>query len=95
MAPEQARGGEVGPAADVWGVATVLYEAATGENPFYEAGDDHEYPQLELRPPPVREARPRLPRDLAELIDGGLAERAEDRPSIADLLALSGPARGS
>ena len=89
MAPEQARGGEVGAAADVWGVAIVLYEAATGVNPFYEAGDDHEYPQLELRAPAVRSRRPRLPRDLADAIDGGLAPAAEDRPSTADLLALA------
>ena len=34
MAPEQARGGELGAAADVWGIGTVLFEAATGEPAF-------------------------------------------------------------
>ena len=34
MAPEQVRGGELGPAADVWGIGTVLFEAATGEPAF-------------------------------------------------------------
>jgi eukaryotic-like serine/threonine-protein kinase len=34
LSPEQARGGELGPAADVWGLGTVLYEAATGEAAF-------------------------------------------------------------
>src|SRR3954468_116329 len=31
LPPEQARGDEVGPAADVWGVGAVLYAAATGD----------------------------------------------------------------
>jgi len=30
LSPEQARGDRVGPPADVWGLGTVLYEAATG-----------------------------------------------------------------
>lgn len=34
LAPEQARGSDVGPAADVWGLGTVLHEAATGEPAF-------------------------------------------------------------
>ncbi|HEX2160585.1 MAG TPA: serine/threonine-protein kinase [Thermoleophilaceae bacterium] len=36
MAPEQVRGGELGPAADVWGIGAVLLEAATGEPAFDE-----------------------------------------------------------
>jgi serine/threonine protein kinase len=92
MAPEQARGGEVTAAADVWGVALVLYEAASGINPFHEAGDDHDYPQLHLSASPLRSARPRLPRDLAALIDAGLAQRPDDRPAVTDFLALAPPA---
>lgn len=34
LAPEQARGGELGPAADVWGIGVVLFEAATGSPAF-------------------------------------------------------------
>jgi serine/threonine protein kinase len=40
MAPEQARGGELGPAADVWGIGTVLFEAATGEPAFDDPDSD-------------------------------------------------------
>jgi eukaryotic-like serine/threonine-protein kinase len=40
MAPEQVRGGELGPAADVWGVGAVLFEAATGEPAFDDPGAD-------------------------------------------------------
>jgi eukaryotic-like serine/threonine-protein kinase len=43
LSPEQARGGELGAAADVWGIGAVLFEAATGEPAFDDpdgAGDD-------------------------------------------------------
>ena len=40
MAPEQVRGGELGPAADVWGIGTVLFEAATGEPAFDDPDAD-------------------------------------------------------
>jgi eukaryotic-like serine/threonine-protein kinase len=49
LSPEQARGGELGPAADVWGIGVVLFEAATGEPAFddpgaaYEDDDDLDY----------------------------------------------------
>lgn len=33
LSPEQDRGGDLGPATDVWGLGTVLLEAATGEAP--------------------------------------------------------------
>jgi serine/threonine protein kinase len=48
LAPEQARGGELGPSADVWGTGAVLYEAAAGSPAFDEPGDplDDDEPSL-------------------------------------------------
>jgi serine/threonine protein kinase len=43
LSPEQARGGELGPAADVWGIGAVLFEAATGEPAFDDAESDEDY----------------------------------------------------
>jgi len=39
LSPEQARGGLVGPAADIWGIGAVLFEAATGEPPYADDAD--------------------------------------------------------
>jgi len=85
MAPEQARGGDVGPAADAWGIAAVLYEAATGLAPFGdEADEDCEFPSLHRPAHPVARDR-RLPPALAAAIDGGLRAEPSARPSIAQL----------
>lgn len=83
-APEQERGGVLGPAADVWGLGTVLHEAATGVNPFL-AHADLEHPVLEVRPPSLRDRRSGLPAELAALVDACLAPAPEDRPALAAL----------
>jgi serine/threonine protein kinase len=46
MAPEQVRGGELGPATDVWGLGAVLFEAATGELAFEEPSEDGDWPTI-------------------------------------------------
>ena len=96
MAPEQARGGEVGPAADVWGLGTVLYEAAAGVNPF-EEHEEIEYPQLVVRPAPLASLR-RRSRALTDLVDATLDPEPDGRPTLADvraeLAALAGEQLG-
>jgi serine/threonine protein kinase len=103
MAPEQARGGVLGPPADVWGLGAVLFEMATGEpafdDPDYDGpstdgdrepesdGADSPYPQLEGRAPRVDERRDDLPLDLVELIDDCLNHLPAQRPSTSEVLA--------
>jgi serine/threonine protein kinase len=40
LSPEQARGGDLGPAADVWGIGAVLFETVTGDAPFDDPNVD-------------------------------------------------------
>jgi serine/threonine protein kinase len=92
MAPEQARGGRVGEAADVWGIGVVLWEAACGETPF---GDESvEYPQLIDRAPALRSRR-RLPAALREAVDRCLEPESGARPSLAELRAALEPVAGA
>ena len=91
-APEQARGGRVDEAADVWGIGGLLFEAATGECAFDD--DDFEYPQLHRTASPVRSERRGLPRALADAIDACLSADPAARPSLHELAAACEEAAG-
>jgi serine/threonine protein kinase len=102
LPPEQARGDEVGPAADVWGLGAVMFEAIAGEAPFdddpdafavapastgtYSDAEPDRYPQLERRSRRVGEVAVTDPR-LAAAIDACLEPQAPSRPSLRELLA--------
>lgn len=86
MSPEQARGGELTAAADVWGIAITLWEVATGELAYGADArdDDHDHPQLARRVDPVRTWR-RLPTGLAQAIDAALDPDPAARPQLHEL----------
>ena len=83
LAPEQAVGGLLTEAADVWGIGGVLYEAAAGRRAF--SGDGH--PQVEERAEPIA-ARRRLPRKLADAIDACLEPTPNRRPTLTELASV-------
>jgi serine/threonine protein kinase len=89
MSPEQARGGDLDAAADVWGIGAVLFEAATGTAPF-AASRPGIYRQLEEPARPVAGLR-RLPRPLAAVIDSCLAPDPSSRPLIQEVEATLVP----
>lgn len=95
MSPEQVAGGDLGPPADVWGVGLVLYQAATGLQPFdipgSSASGSVNTSTLSLcrtqlaRPAPKVRARRRLPADVAEAIDACLQRKPDQRPTLEGL----------
>jgi serine/threonine-protein kinase len=84
MSPEHARGAELDERSDLYSLGVVLFEAATGRAPF-EADDGVELMRLQLyaTPPNPRQLTPRLPEELALIIDRCLAKSRPDRPASA------------
>ncbi|HEX5973817.1 MAG TPA: serine/threonine-protein kinase [Rubrobacteraceae bacterium] len=88
MAPEQVTGDYLSPATDVWGVGAVLWEAATGEEPFNAEDEDDEepsYEQLERPIDPIRTYR-RVPAAFASLVESCLEPDPAGRPTIEELM---------
>jgi serine/threonine-protein kinase len=81
LAPEQALGEEVGPAADIYSLGAVLYELLTGRPP-YEFDSLADLADKQRRHPiePVRELAPEVPRDLEAVVMRCLARNPAYRP---------------
>jgi eukaryotic-like serine/threonine-protein kinase len=79
MAPEQADGRDVGPEADLYALALVLYEALSGVNPQATGRRRSNFI------PPLRRQRRDLPRDLADGLDLALRPRPSERGTVTDL----------
>src|SRR5690348_11137062 len=97
LAPEQARGEEAGPRADIYSLGVVAYQLLSGRLP-YEANSLSELALKQQReaPPPVDELNPHVPPELADAVGLALALDQEDRPANASLLAeaIAAGARG-
>jgi serine/threonine-protein kinase len=84
LSPEQARGDEAGPRADIYSLGVVTYQLITGRLP-YEASSLSELALKQQResPLPLDELVPAAPRALAEAVQGALAIDQRDRPEEA------------
>ena len=95
MSPEQAKGGEVGPAADVYAAGTMLYELLTGELPFPEAETPLSmlYQRVHESPRPIRSIAPHVPPVVADAVMKAIATEPEDRfPTAEDFGVAVGEA---
>jgi serine/threonine protein kinase len=90
MAPEQAAGKskEIGPAADVYALGVLLYEALTGRPPFVGSSVQETLDQVrEHDPVPPSRLQPRVPHDLEIICLKCLQKHPADRYASADDLA--------
>ena len=91
IAPEQVRGGELSPATDVYGVATMLYELLADALPFASDGEDvallfkHAYEA----PIPLREVAPAVPDPVAAVVMRGLATEPAERFATAESFGVA------
>ncbi|MFE4871935.1 protein kinase [Streptomyces sp. NPDC056682] len=99
MAPEQAMGGAVGPATDLYALGVLLHELLSGEVPFAGStalGVLHRH--LYEPPLPLRRLRPEVPAALEALVLRLLAKDPQARPGSAqevyETLAPLLPVRG-
>src|SRR5215472_9566916 len=85
MAPEQAKGEEIDPRADIYGLACVLYEALAGRPPFQgPTALSICYQHVHTRPAYIRGFNPEVPRQLALVVEQALAKNPRDRYATAD-----------
>jgi serine/threonine-protein kinase len=82
LAPEQARGEEAGPRADIYSLGVVAYQLLSGRLP-YEASSLSELALKQQReaPMPLEELDPHIPRSLARAVGAALALDQADRPA--------------
>jgi serine/threonine-protein kinase len=88
MAPERFTGGRVGPPADVYSLACLLYESLTGSPPF-PTGELSQLMGSHIMSPPPRPSvtRPSVGTAFDAVITRGMAKQPEDRFSSAGDLA--------
>ncbi|KEI45155.1 serine/threonine-protein kinase [Saccharopolyspora rectivirgula] len=94
LSPEQARGAEMTPAVDVWGLGVTLYESLCGRTPWADfshrertSNGGRYYPQTDQVAAPLRTFRRDVPAALAKLVDTCLEPAPGARPTIAEVSA--------
>ena len=91
MAPEQARGGVLSPATDIYALSTMLYELLAGVLPF---PDDADAMALLFRhafetPVPLEQVAPAVPAAVVSVVMRGLATEPSERFVSAEDFALA------
>ena len=85
ISPERLSGKEATPAADVWAVGVMLWEALAGRHPFWRGSMLETARAIEAEARPLGELRPDLPKRLLRLVDRTLSTIPARRPSAREL----------
>ncbi|MGB2953809.1 MAG: serine/threonine-protein kinase [Gaiellaceae bacterium] len=80
ISPERLRGGPAGPAADVWAVGVMLWEALSGLHPFWKGSLVETARRIEAGAASLGKPRPDLPDRLVALVDRALSLDPARRP---------------
>ncbi len=95
MAPEQAEGQRVTPAADVYSLALTLFEGWTGTNPVKAASPAATARRLGRPLPPLGRLRRDLPAGLCDAVDAALDPWPERRTTLEELRSALDSAAGT
>ena len=87
ISPERLAGNEATPAADVWAVGVMLWEALAGRHPFWRGSMLETARAIEAGARPLGELRPDLPKRLLRLVDRALSQSPGRRPPARELAA--------
>lgn len=94
VAPEQARGDDITPAADVYSLAVVAYQLLLGGPPFTAASDlELIHKHLREEPPRPRTMWRAIPPVLEATLLAMLAKQPEDRPPLGEVVRALGTVR--
>jgi hypothetical protein len=85
ISPERLLGRNATPAADVWSVGVMLWEALAGQHPFWEGGPSGTSRRIQEGAPPLESLRPDLSAPLCEMVASALLVNPARRPAASRL----------
>src|SRR5215211_3677967 len=85
ISPERLAGGPSTPAADVWSLGVMLWEALAHRHPFVRASLRETGDAIEAGASPLADIRPDLPSSVTDVVDRALSLDPRRRPSAAQV----------
>src|SRR3954454_11960292 len=88
ISPERLAGDQAGPAADIWAIGVMLWEALAGYHPFWTASLLETAKRIQEGAPSLRDARPDLPAPVLAAVEAALALDPAARPTATRLASV-------